>query len=479
MKNRINKDIYWGYFGQFLYLGVNILLLPFVLKLLPNIELGMWYTFTAIGGLANLLDFGFKNTITRNIAYGWGGAKDLPRFNQPIGEYQNEPNLILTNKVIKSARFFYFIIGIVVLALLASFGTLYIFYVGKESIAIRIILLPWIIYILAIFFNIFLGYWLPSLKGIGAIKESYKSMVFSKMINLVIAIAGLYMGYGLLAVSIAFFAGSASLRLFAAHYFKKYLGTSYNFFSKKIHYREFKQVIYIMWPNAFRQGAISIANYLSDKVIILLTSAFLGLAVSASLGLSIQILTLTATIGNVLFNIYLPKIIHLKVKKNNVQAYKKMKYSIAVQALIIFSGGITIILFGNFFLSIINSNTYLVSRINLLILLIFVYIFSFHQICSSYIIADNKIPMFGSYLLTGIATVLISFLLARFFPNQFNLTALLSIQLGMQIIYNAWKWPKYVANMNNQSIVTMYISSFTVLLFDIISMLKKVIKGGK
>ena len=199
-KNR-KKDVAWGYLGQILYMGINIIILPFVLKLLPEKELGLWYTFTSIGALANLLDFGFKTTITRNVAYAWGGAKELPQVDQDVVIITDEPNFELLMRVRRTAQALYFIIGGIALILLATMGTWYIINITKNEVATSDYMIAWIVYIIAIFLNIYYGYWMPLLKGIGAIKENYQAMVISKVIHLLIAIIGLFLGFRLTAIA--------------------------------------------------------------------------------------------------------------------------------------------------------------------------------------------------------------------------------------------------------------------------------------
>src|SRR5699024_3097617 len=71
------KDVVWGYISLILIQGINVILLPFILVFLSNKELGLWYTFTSLYGLAMLIDFGFQATISRNISYIWSGAENI------------------------------------------------------------------------------------------------------------------------------------------------------------------------------------------------------------------------------------------------------------------------------------------------------------------------------------------------------------------------------------------------------------------
>ena len=39
------KDVLWGYVSLLLVQGINVILLPVILKFLNSAELGVWYTF--------------------------------------------------------------------------------------------------------------------------------------------------------------------------------------------------------------------------------------------------------------------------------------------------------------------------------------------------------------------------------------------------------------------------------------------------
>ncbi len=456
------KDVAWGYLGQILYMGINIIILPFVLKLLPEKELGLWYTFTSIGALANLLDFGFKTTITRNVAYAWGGAKELPQVDQDVVIITDEPNFELLMRVRRTAQALYFIIGGIALILLATMGTWYIINITKNEVATSDYMIAWIFYIIAIFLNIYYGYWMPLLKGIGAIKENYQAMVISKVIHLLIAIIGLFLGFRLTAIAVAYFVSSLSIRILSRWLFNHYEDIKINedALSKvKVKLSDLKITFRNMWPNAYRQGIMSLSNYLTDKSAILVCSSAYGLTASAQLGLTMQLLSVASIIGNVLFNSLMPYIIQLKMKQLKNKAYEMITISIGVQSVIIFAGGIAITFFANPMLRLIGSNASVLPITECLILTFFVYIFSNQQICCSYIIAGNKMPMYKAYIITGALTIGFEFILTYFFKDNLGIMTILLPQLLLQLSYNGWRWPSYVSNEHGKNQIELYMDS--------------------
>ena len=51
--------VFYGVFATGVRVGANLLLLPLLLTRVPSAELALWYVFLALGGFANLADFGF------------------------------------------------------------------------------------------------------------------------------------------------------------------------------------------------------------------------------------------------------------------------------------------------------------------------------------------------------------------------------------------------------------------------------------
>ncbi|GHT74550.1 hypothetical protein FACS1894124_4610 [Spirochaetia bacterium] len=71
------KDVLWNYAATFLQIAAQVLLLPFILRTLPQETVAIWTIFSTIIALVNLLDFGFNPSFTRNVSYIFSGAKTL------------------------------------------------------------------------------------------------------------------------------------------------------------------------------------------------------------------------------------------------------------------------------------------------------------------------------------------------------------------------------------------------------------------
>lgn len=464
------KDVLWGYLGQILYSGINILVLPFVIRMLPPKKLGLWFNFTSIGALAMLLDFGFMTTITRNVAYAWSGAQTIAKDGIVESQNSNEPNIKLFLQILKVSKTIYLLVGMIALFFLLSFGTLYMIGISKGEIASIEYLPAWIVYVFAIFMNIYYAYWAPMLKGVGAIKQNYQAMIFSKVVQLIFSIVGLLFGFELLAIAVAYLLGVIINRMLSKYYFDNYddvMRRKKEMDFIRISKFECKQTFKHMWPSAYKQGLMSFANYMTDKVSILVCSSVFGLVASSMLGLTVQLLGVVSTIGNVLYNSYLPAIIQCKTQGKREGAYTIFSRCLGIQFIINILGGACIALFGNLALGIIGSQSKLLPIEQTILLVMYVTIFNFQILCSNYIVADNRMPMFKAYIYSGVITVIGEVLFAKIF-FQYGSWTIISTQFVVLLAYNAWKWPIYIARQQGISVIKMFGDSLkNVILFAI------------
>src|SRR5580658_8813495 len=88
-----------GVFGTGIRVGVNLLLLPLLIKKLSLSEFALWMVFDALGAFGNLADFGFGSTIPRIYSYLWAGAEDFEAEGLRPAQKEGQPNLAGISRV--------------------------------------------------------------------------------------------------------------------------------------------------------------------------------------------------------------------------------------------------------------------------------------------------------------------------------------------------------------------------------------------
>lgn len=436
------KDISWNYANLFLTTAINIMLLPFVLKYLSSIEMGLWYVFTSFGLLAVLIDFGFSTTISRNVTFVWCGAEEIAKEGFTTDSKSSEPNYYLLFKLIKTSKMIYLILASVALIGLSTVGTVFINASAKEQISQSDYMIAWIIYLFSVVINIYYAYWTPLLKGIGAIKESNQIVVIAKILQFVLTIIGLNIGYGLVAVSVAYFISNLVMRLVAIYLFNKYENVSLNlseFKQLKIPFKEKKDLFLAVWPNAYKQGLISLSNFIQKRVSVFLGSAYFGLEVAAKIGLTQQIFDIIMSIGNALFNTFIPLMSSERLKGDRDKLKKYYLKAAGLSAYIILIGGIAAIVVSPYLLNMINSETKLLPVYISILLLFENLLINNHTLAGAYIATGNRVPMYKSYILTSILVVGLQLMFIHY--STLGILGLVLGGLIANLLFNNWYWP--------------------------------------
>lgn len=433
-----NKDVIWNYLGYGITFGINVILLPLVLRYLTSSELGLWYVFSSIGVLITLFDFGFAPQVARTITYVFTGAKEITKtgINQNIDK--QEPNYELLRNLISSSKLLYFIIAITSLILLLTIGTVYINYINKSGFNSDI-LLAWVIYCIGCFINLSYSYYNSIFRGIGLFISLNKAIVFSRVTQFIFSFVLLLLDFGILAVTIGYTVNTIVFRLYLAYIYK-----NQNIFGATIATIKFSErikLLKIIWYNASRDGLVTISSYLVLQSNTILCSLYFGLEKTASYALTVQIITFIASFSTIVYGSIQPVLVEASLT-NNISV-KKQYYSMA-WSIFVFSYFILIFFFitlGLPLLDLIKSNT----KIELGIFLLYsVYVFlqTNSTLSASYISTSNKLPYALPFIISAVTAVILAIILAKF--TVLNVAGLILAHLFIQLLYNMWKWPMFV-----------------------------------
>lgn len=462
------SDVIWNYLGTIMALTSNFFLLPFLIYYLNGEELGLWYVFLSIGGIVRLFDFGFNPTLARNIAYAWSGSKVLTKTDA-IYSGTNEPNISLFKNVIITTKRIYLVISSLALLLLITFGTIYIVYIAKEIDGYRY-LISWGIFCAAVFLNLYFGYFSAFLRGIGAISKTNIAIIISRLFQIVSSITLLYLGLGIVAVAVAYLGYGLIFRVIAKHLFFKYknIGERLKKDKTKIAKSDIKNVFNIIWFNAWRDGIVSVAKYMSDQASVFVISIFLSLTETGIYSISQQLVTAIATISAVSYTTLQPSLQAAYVTNNTEKSKKMLSLAMTVYITSFFVGIIMLIFIGLPILEIIKPET--IFNIPVLLAIgLYMFLLKHHSIYASFISNTNKVPYTNSFLISSIAGVLLSVLLMGVFGM--GIWGVIIAPIFTQLVYNNWKWPNVVLKSFNINYIDVFRIGFRE-----ISLL---IRGGK
>lgn len=418
-------------------MAISAILLPFILAFLSDKELGLWYVFAGISSLVALLDFGFTPTIARNIAYSWSGAKNLSLTDVDNIEIGFEIDWRVFAVVLRTCKTVFLAISLVALFVMLSLGTYYVYVVSDADLGF---VAAWAVYAISIFLNLLYGYISAYLRGMGAVAENAKATAISKICQLVITGLLLYLDFGIMGTSIGYLLSCIVLRFLLFRYFSKDEEIQKNREKLKIRV-PFKDIISsfrIMWHNAWRDGLVSFAMFLSTQANTLICSVVLGLSSTGFYGLAMQVATVISSVGAVWYSTIQPKLQECAVSRNDAEAQRLFSTSIVVFLIVGISGCLLFIAVGPFLLDVLRGGMD-VDWLMFAAVCIYMLIYRGNILCVSCLSNYNIVPYAKAYVITGIVSVLSSFLCAALF--SFGLWSLILPPLVVLLMYNAWKWP--------------------------------------
>lgn len=436
------KDIVWGYFGQFFSMASGVLVLPFILRLLTTEEIGMNYLMLTVGSMVSLFDFGFAPQFGRNISYIFSGVQVLLKEGVEINEgNKKEVNYRLLATMIKTSKYIYKIISFIVLFVMLTFGTLYIYKVTDGFKNVDNSLVIWLVYSISTFFNVYYTYYTSLLSGQGKIMESKKAMVYSKITYIIIVIVLLFSGVGLLGVCIANLI-SPFVNRFLSHkyFFTAELKNKMDVFI--ITKKEELELFSIIWYNSKKMGVVSIGAYAITRFGMFLAGLYLPLTVVSSYGLMIQLVAIISGISGTLFGIFEPKLSALKVTNNKTELLKSFSFTMGVSYLFFILGAIFLLFVVPPLFILMKFNAVLPVNSIVFLYLIVMLFESNHSCFATMIVIGNRVPFMWISLITGGLIAIGSYFSLVF--TSLGLLGLVLVQGIVQLAYNNWKWPYVV-----------------------------------
>ena len=439
--NLRNIDILWNYLGLFFSLAANVIWLPLLIYFLSADRVGIWYIFVSIGTIVSLIDFGFSSQVSRAVAYSWSGALNLQSigiFDMNVGD---DPNYELLNVVIKMCRMLYLVLGIIVLLLMSTAGTFYVFNI-TNALSDNTIFFAWGIYILSVFFNIYIGYYTVVLRGIGDLSHLSKANIISKFFMISIGIVLLNLGYGIIGLSISGLLSGFLQRYICKMYLKKYHHL-WEMFSKVVRKNNYtyEYVMKALWHNTWRDGLVTIANYFNTQATILICGMFLTLSETGIYSLSIQIIGAIIGIASGVNNSYMPSLYSAWVNKDRTMAKVIIAKSITTYYIIAILGILCFMLLGIDIIKWIKPE-FVINNVVFLLMAFHMFLLSRHQMAASYISTMNKLPYTLSFVVSSFASVVVAFLLMKY--ENWGIYGLIIGPMAIQSIYNNWKWNHYI-----------------------------------
>ncbi|MEM7010959.1 MAG: hypothetical protein AAF585_05690 [Verrucomicrobiota bacterium] len=402
MRRLFQSSAVWAIGSAGIRAGGALITLPLALRLIPEAEMGLYYTFLGLIALANLLDMGFGQTLSRFASYAWAGAERFQSKGLPSQTESTEPNLTLLQQLMTNARSWYSIVGAIAALILMAPGVVFIRAEINEVGLSDHLVFCWLVMALGVSFSFASEFWRTILFGIGRVREAHQVSVIAQVCGVVATALGLVVGLGIWAFPISRFVVAGLNRFIALGLLRKHTTACPK------GWIDFSQVS-VMWPMAWRQGVIAIGEFLVLRGNVLICTALFGLEVTARYGLSLQIFGVLGAICAAPAAVIAPKISRLRIQGDSESIVRLFGIRLypGLLAMIVF--GAFVILFGRQLLELIGSKTGLISN-ELLAALLVIQILQMHQnFYASLVLTENENPFVIPTLITGALVAICSF----------------------------------------------------------------------
>lgn len=462
MKHTIGKvDVYWGLLAQGLTIASGLLLLPIILRYLPSEEVGLWFVFMSLAGMAQLLELGFQPTIARNVSYIYAGAQKLDAYGCVPNSVEHPAiNIKLLQQLFWTARSIYLGVALVAMLVLGIIGSVYVATLLTPTMQVLQIMTIWLVFALSYVINFYYGYFNGFLQGRGDVTAANKIVVVSRVVSVVVASLLLVFGFGLAGIAVASLISSLMGRFLASRFFWHGTGAEITALIKDKN-AVVDSLMPIIWPNASKFGWVGLGGFLITRANILIASSFLGLKEVASYGLTFQILLTISGVAGVILSLHMPRLSGDQIRGMQDRILQSFGKSLASAWLIFIICAALLILFGDEMLALIGSRTHLLSTNLMLVFAVVMFLEMNHSLCATYLTTYNEIPFVRAALMSGFSIVLVSISLVTVL--HFGVWGLVLSQGIVQLAYNNWKWPIAAAQKMGHSFAYIITNGFKAL----------------
>ena len=400
----------YGVLATAIRVGSNVVLLPIILKALAPPELALWYVFLALGGIANLADFGFGHVIGRVYSFLWAGAEDFQSEGLGPPPQTREPNRAGIRSFHGAARLTYLRISLAAIVLLLSVGTLILLRPIAATSNVTGGWICWAAFILAVAYTLGTSYWQLACQGINRVRDLQAAHVMSGLTYVLSAGLLLVLGWGLFAMVIATALRAVVARAMCRHVFLAEVPPT-----PGQPVMDVTSVLKRIWPNAWKFGMVALGGYLTLQASVLICSHFLGSEATASFGLTTQLGGFIAAFSGLWLTVKWPELTIMRTQGRLQEMGILFARRLALVMATFIALAIVLVLGGNAALEWKGAQTKVLPTAYLIAYLLCLFQQHFYIQFATLTYTENVVAFFKLSIFSGVATVLLSaWLVPRF-----------------------------------------------------------------
>jgi O-antigen/teichoic acid export membrane protein len=200
---------------------------------------------------------------------------------------------------------------------------------------------------------------------------------------------------------------------------------------------EMRELFITVWHNAWREGVVTVCNFLSNQASTLICSWYFSLSETGIYSLGVQIASAVSTVAAALYSAYQPQLQEAYANQNKEKVRSTMSVIVVSYVIIFFVGLMASVFIGLPVLRLIKPET-VVSVPILLGLSSYQFILKFRNCYTSYFSCTNRICYIKSFVCAAVVGVVLSVLFTGTFV--WGMWGMIAAQILSQVMYNVWFW---------------------------------------
>ncbi len=434
------QDISWSFVSRGGQLGVQILILPLILRMLSAGELGLWYSFAGIMAFALLTTSVLEGTLARNFTYARAGAETILSCGLSASvQAEMRPNAALCRRILCASAVVYWGLTLVFILILVSAGSFYIGYISKE-ISGNTKFYAWGLYAAYLLIYFHACRWRMMLTAAGEVAAAQKILMAGEVIKLFSAAAVIFIPGSKLVMLCGTFAVSALFDLICGR--MCFCRTVSGYVPAGFSFDGVRGILSEMWHNTWKLSINAAGTFCALNATGLLVAAYCGLDTAGSYGLSLQLASAALTMASVPVLALMPELTAL-CQLGDMQKLKKL-FLRGIWFFVVFAAaaGVFILFAGTPLLEMLGSRGRLLPQGTLALLYLMLMLEKNHALAATVIVAMNKVPFVWTGLINGAVILLLVFWAAA--CRHAGIFTIVFIQFAVQLGFNNWYWPLYL-----------------------------------
>jgi O-antigen/teichoic acid export membrane protein len=434
IKRLWNSTVVWAWVFNGVRLASGLIILPVILRVLTQADLGMYYVLLSLAALSPIVDFGFSPTIGRFASYAMGGAKSFQAQGVPDPASGALPNYPLLWNLLITTRRLYRYLTLAILVILGIWGTYLVELRIHETSSPLITRLAWAATLISTLYDIYSNWWTVYLRGLNEVRTASCIGVTGLIAKFIFSVVLLLCGAGLLSVPIATLVSCMVQRHLARVRVLSLLKGD-----PPASNVDLKENLRILWPNSWRLGVQFMSGYLTVNANTAICLRAFGLASNAQYGLSVQLMGIVSGMAVVWTSTKWPVIGQYQARRDQPLVQRTLWPRYWIQNLTFLLLASTVIFGVPFLLRTFGSGKQILPAIWMAVLACGSFMDLQFTTWTTLISTQNKLPFIWPTVATNVLSLALSLALVHF--TSLGLAALVLGPLLAASLFNYWCWP--------------------------------------